>query len=523
MGSIISTDDKRQIAAKGMTVSQVENQLEHFQHGFPPISLVAPATVRHGGIHQLSERRIGEVLEIYRQYALEHKIVKFVPASGAASRMFKHLYEFRTIYRGTSEDQLELLKDRGPDSVYYVFEHIQDFCFFPILLDSLEKRGLDFDKLMEQSRYEKILNAMLTERGLEFGTLPKALIPFHSYGEEIRTAFAEHLAEAAFYAVSEGRHCYIHFTALPQHVELMEAHFQKIRKSFEEKFNIEYHISYSIQEPSTDIIAVDGDNNPVRDESGNLVFRPGGHGALLKNLNNLDADLLIIKNIDNVCHDRFKEDTYLYKKVLAGCLIFTQDQIFSYLRGLDNPTLPSMKVIENIWTFVENKLHVTPPAGSENWKKEDKVEYLRRKLNRPIRVCGMVENEGEPGGGPFWVRQKDGSVSLQIVEASQIDRKNPEQESILQNSTHFNPVDLVCSTKDYLGKTFDLSNFVDPMTGFITEKSLDGKVVKAQELPGLWNGSMSDWNTIFIEVPLSTFNPVKIINDLLRPEHREFQ
>jgi hypothetical protein len=232
---------------------------------------------------------------------------------------------------------------------------------------------------------------------------------------------------------------------------------------------------------------------------------------------------LIIKNIDNVCHDRFKEDTYTYKMVLSGCLIAIQDQIFSFLHGLENPTQPSMKVIDNIWSFVENKLEVTPPPEAQSWRKEEKIDYLIKKLNRPIRVCGMVENEGEPGGGPFWVKNHDGSISLQIVEASQIDRQNTDQEYILQNSTHFNPVDLVCSTKDYKGKTFDLSRFVDPQTGFITEKSIDGKVVKAQELPGLWNGSMSDWNTIFVEVPLTTFNPVKIINDLLRPEHREFQ
>ena len=522
MGAILTTDDRRQIAGRGMNLSGVEKQLRNFQDGFPPIPLVAAATTKHG-IQQLNPRRIEELVELYRLYSEDHKIVKFVPASGAASRMFKHLYEFRSFYRGTSEDQLELLKDRGPDSVYYFFEHIREFSFFPILLDACENRGLDFETVMDESRYEKILNTMLTDKGLEFGNLPKALIPFHSYGEEVRTAFAEHLTEAVHYAISGNKHCYIHFTSLPQHVSLMEAHFEEIKKSYEAKFNIKYHISYSIQQPSTDVIAADADNNPFRDENGNLVFRPGGHGALLHNLNKIDSDLLIIKNIDNVCHDRFKDDTYLYKKVLSGYLIAMQDQIFSFLNGLDNPTQPSMKVIESIWSFVENKLQVIPPPESDSWRKEEKIEDLIKKLNRPIRVCGMVENEGEPGGGPFWVKNHDGSTSLQIVEASQIDRQNQDQEYILQNSTHFNPVDLVCSTKDYKGKTFDLSKFIDPKTGFITEKSIDGKVIKAQELPGLWNGSMSDWNTIFVEVPLTTFNPVKIINDLLRPEHREFQ
>ncbi|MFA6481471.1 MAG: DUF4301 family protein [Bacteroidales bacterium] len=522
MGATLTTDDLGQIAGRGMQVSDVEKQLENFLHGFPPIPLVAAATTKRG-IQQLSLRRIEELIELYEEYVKNHKVIKFVPASGAASRMFKHLYEFRSLYRGTSEDQLELLKDRGPDSVYYFFEHIQEFSFFPVLLDALENRGLNFETVMEESRYEKILNTMLTDRGLGFGELPKALIPFHTYGDEVRTAFAEHLSEAAYYAISGKGQCYIHFTSLPQHVDLMEAHFAEIKKHLEEKFNIRYHVSYSIQEPSTDVIAVDGDNNPVRVEKGALVFRPGGHGALLQNLSNLDGDLIIIKNIDNVCHDRFKEDTYLYKKVLAGYLIALQDQMFSFLNGLDNPTQSSMKVIDSMLSFVENKLNITPPPESDKWKKEEKIDYLRRKLNRPIRVCGMVENEGEPGGGPFWVKNYDDSISLQIVEASQIDRRNPEQELILQNSTHFNPVDLVCSTRNYRGELFNLPRFTDPETGLITEKSIDGKIIRAQELPGLWNGSMSDWNTIFVEVPLTTFNPVKIINDLLRPEHREFQ
>jgi hypothetical protein len=521
MGAILTTDDQRQIAGRGMKTEDVEKQLNNFAEGFPPVPLVAAATVKNG-IHQLNSKRMEELADLYDNYSADHKIVKFVPASGAASRMFKHLYEFRSFYRGTSEDQLQLLKDRGPDSVYYFFENIRDFCFFPLLLDAMETRGLDFDLVMEESRYEKVLNSLLTDRGLNFGNLPKALIPFHSYGEEYRTPFTEHLVEAVHYAVSGKDQAFVHFTALPQHIALMESHFKSVKGKLEEKFNIHYQVSYSIQHPSTDVIAVDESNQPLRDETGRLVFRPGGHGALLQNLDVIDADLIIIKNIDNVCHDRRKSDTFIYKKSLGGYLISIQDQIFSFLRGLDHPTLPSMKVIDNMWSFVENKLHVVPPPGSENWKKEEKVEYLRRKLNRPIRVCGMVENEGEPGGGPFWVRQADGSITLQIVEGSQIDRTNPDQEHILQNSTHFNPVDLVCSTWDYTGKPFELTQFVDYKTGFISEKSIDGKSIKAQELPGLWNGSMSDWNTIFVEVPLSTFNPVKTINDLLRPEHQEY-
>jgi hypothetical protein len=516
-----TSDDLRQIADRGMKPKVVENQLQNFRNGFPPITLTAPATVKHG-ILQISPKRINELIDLYQDYCPSHKIVKFVPASGAASRMFKHLYQFRSLYRGTQENQLMLLKDKGPDSVYYFFENLKEFAFFPSLLDALELRGLDFDEIMDESRYEKILNTLLTDKGLDYGSLPKALIPFHKYHEETRTPFAEHLVEGAHYARSGKKHCHIHFTALPQHVDLMKSHFAKLKKQYEETYDVIYKISYSIQQASTDVIAVDPDNNPVRDEKAQLVFRPGGHGALLGNLSEIDADVIIIKNIDNVCHDRFKEDTYTYKQALAGKLISYQEQIFAFLHGLDNPTQPSMKVIDTICDFVEHKLRIIPPEDCHHWKKEDKIEFLRKKLNRPIRICGMVENEGEPGGGPFWVKNPDGTTSLQIVEASQIERSDPRQEEILQNSTHFNPVDIVCSIRNYKGEKFDLQQFTDPNTGFISQKSFNGKIIKAQELPGLWNGSMSDWNTIFMEVPLTTFSPVKTINDLLRSEHKEF-
>lgn len=520
MNSTFSPEDIRQIVERGMNPGDVEQQLVNFRTGFPPIKLIGPATVRHG-IRQMTAKRIDELASLYQSYASDHQVVKFVPASGAASRMFKHLFEFRIAYRGTYEDQLMLLKDKGPDSVYYFFENIQEFAFFPHLLDALEDRGLDFTTIMEESRYERVLNTLLTDKGLNYGNLPKALIPFHQYGDHSRTSFAEHLVEGAHYARSSGNTCHVHFTSLPDHIKLMKEHFREIRHELEEKFKIKYRIEYSIQQLSTDVIAVDNENNPARDAEGRLLFRPGGHGALLGNLESIDADLIIIKNIDNVCHDRCKEETYIYKEVLAGKLIDIQDQVFAFLRGLENPTSPSMKVIDSIWSFVENRLHVIPPPESGHWKKEEKIEYLKNKLDRPIRICGMVENEGEPGGGPFWVLNSDGSTSLQIVESSQIDRQNPEQEVIFQNSTHFNPVDIVCSIKNYKGAKFSLSDFVDHHTGFISQKSFDGKAIKAQELPGLWNGSMADWSTVFVEVPLITFNPVKNINDLLRSEHKQ--
>ncbi len=374
---------------------------------------------------------------------------------------------------------------------------------------------------MKESRYERVLNSLLTEKGLAYGTKPKALIPFHKYNDEVRTAFAEHLAEGAKYARSVGNICHIEFTVSPQHLDMMNEHFQELRNIYEDKYHIRYEVSFSIQAPETDVIAVDLKNKPLRDEDGDLVFRPGGHGALLKNLDEIDAPLIIIKNIDNICHDRVKEDSYYYKMALGGYLVHLQDQIHAYLKGLDHPTHPSTKVVSNMWFFMEHKLNIIPPEESVSWNKEKKISFMKEKFNRPIRICGMVENEGEPGGGPFWIKNADGSASLQIIEASQINLDDEGQKEILQKSTHFNPVDLICGIFDYHGEKFNLQKFVDPSTGFISTKSVDGQDVKAQELPGLWNGSMSNWITVFVEIPLITFNPVKIVNDLLRPQHTD--
>ncbi len=518
MANAFTDDDLKLLKERNIAITTVEQQIENFKNGFPFARLEEPATVKNG-ITQLTAKRMDEMVSVFEDFAAENEIVKFVPASGAASRMFKNLFEFRNHYRGTSEDQLELLKDKGPDSVYYFFENIDQFAFFPQLLDAFEDRGLDFDQTMKESRFERVLNTLLTDKGLSFGERPKAIIPFHSYADEVRTSFAEHLAEGAKYARSKGNVCKVHFTVSPQHLEMLEEHFMEIKEAFEDRYSIRYQISYSLQDPATDVITVDLNNQPVRNELGELIFRPGGHGALLNNLSNLDADLIIIKNIDNVCHDRLKSDTYYYKMVLSGYLVFLQEQIHNFLRGLEHPTAPSSKVISNMWSFMENKLHITPPEEADTWNKEKKIDYLKEKLNRPIRICGMVENEGEPGGGPFWIKGDDGSVELQIIEASQIDNNDITQLELLKSSTHFNPVDLVCGTKTYKGDHFELHDFVDPRTGFISMKSLDGQEIKAQELPGLWNGAMADWISVFVEVPLSTFNPVKIINDLLRPQH----
>jgi len=518
MDNSFSEKDLQLLMKRNINLSLVKNQILNYETGFPYVVLSEPASVRKG-ITQLTSKRMDEMVSIFEDFAAENKIIKMVPASGAASRMFKNLIEFRNSYRGTSEDQLELFKDKGPDSVYYFFEHLDEFAFFDDLVEALENRGHDYEATIKESRYERILNSLLTEKGLAYANLPKALIPFHKYHNEVRTAFAEHLIEGAKCARSAGNICNIEFTVSQQHLDVMKKHFQELRESYEERNHIRYEVSFSIQSPETDVIAVDLNNKPLRDEDGDLVFRPGGHGALLKNLDELDAPLIIIKNIDNVCHERINDDAYYYKMLLSGYLVHIQEQVHSYLKGLDHPTQPSTKVTSHMWSFMEHKLNVVPPDESVSWNKEKKIAFMKEKFNRPIRVCGMVENEGEPGGGPFWVKNPDGSVTLQIIESSQINLDNEEQVKILNNSTHFNPVDLICGIYNYHGEKFNLKDFVDHNTGFINNKSLEGQDIKAQELPGLWNGSMSNWITIFVEVPLLTFNPVKMVNDLLRSQH----
>ncbi len=519
MENLLTDKDLESLKTRGISIKEAQNQINYFKTGFPNIKLVESATIKKG-IIQISQKRMNDNVELYEDFAEEKKVVKFVPASGAASRMFKDLLEFRNTYRATSEDQLELLKDQGPDSIYYFFEHIEEFAFFDKLYKAMYKRGVSYEECRKEQRYEKILNSLITDKGLSYGNMPKALIPFHKYSKEVRSAFAEHLNEATRYARSAGNICHLHFTVSSQHIKLIQQQFELLRNSYEDRFQVRFDIEYSLQDPATDTITVDPDNNPLRDESGEIIFRPGGHGALLQNLNSIDADLIIMKNIDNVCHDRFKDDTHYYKMVLGGMLVYLQDQIFSFLKGLDSHTPPSVRVIDSMLAFVERKLHIIPPPGANHWNKERKMEYLKEKLNRPIRICGMVENEGEPGGGPFWVESDDTSISLQIVEASQIDQTDLEQVEILNKSTHFNPVDIVCSLKDYKGEKFQLSDFVNPNTGFISSKFMDGKEIKALERPGLWNGGMADWISVFVEVPLITFNPVKGVNDLLREQHQ---
>jgi hypothetical protein len=517
---MFSTRDQEQIVKSGLTEEQVLKQLAFFRQGFPYLDITAPATLSKG-ILKLDDHKVEKFTKIYDNFKNDLKVVKFVPASGAATRMFQDLIAFMNNYTGTPEEYLNLISDRRPESVFSFFKHFTDFSFYPELKDFIfEKSGEDLDILLEKNEYIKILKALLTKKGMNYANLPKGLIKFHRYLEFSRTPVEEHLIETAFYGTGKNGVSHIHFTIPVDMVKEFKKHFHEVQEILKEKYNYSYKITHSFQDHSTDTIAVDEENNPFRDGDGNLVFRPGGHGSLLKNIAGIDADLIFIKNIDNIVPDRLKKTQATYKKTLAGILIDIQSEIFHFLELLHSNRLIDAELLKKMVKFCEKDLNILMPEGFADWSKKQRIDFLIRKFNRPIRVCGMVQNEGEPGGGPFFSRSQDGTISLQIVESSQIDPNDSAKSEIISRSTHFNPVDLVCGVRDFNGNLFDLQKFIDPLTGFISVKSKEGKKLKALEWPGLWNGAMADWNTIFVEVPIETFNPVKIVNDLLREEHR---
>lgn len=513
---MFSEKDLQQIAEHGLTTAIIEEQIENFKNGFPFLGLEKAATIGDGII-----RADQETVKRYvaKFDAFGGKKLKFVPASGAASRMFKALFSFAEKFDGSESAIEKLNADKGFQSVYNFIDSLEKFAFYPALEKHFASKGENLAELKKAKHYGEIVNGLLEEDGLNYGGLPKGLLAFHSYANAApRTPVEEHMVEGANYSKNSDGSVNLHFTVSPEHESGFKALIAEKQAEYEAKFGVNYHITFSQQKKSTDTIAVDLENAPFRNQDDTLLFRPAGHGALLANLNDLDADVVFIKNIDNVVPDRMKETTFTYKKVLAGALLEVQTRIFNYQKMLEDS--PSKEKIVAIEDFLETKLCTAAPKGYSEYTHEERIEYLSQKLNRPIRACGMVINEGEPGGGPFWARNQDGSVSLQIAETAQIDTADSEQKEILSGSTHFNPVDLVCSMKNFKGEKFDLMKFRDPSTGFISEKSKDGKDLKAQELPGLWNGAMSDWNTIFVEVPIETFNPVKTVNDLLRDQHQ---
>jgi hypothetical protein len=500
-------EDLAAIAFKGLTPEEVNNQLVRFQKGYPFLEIDQTAQVNHG-IIQLNEQEKSALCAAWNAYLEKgHLVSKFVPASGAASRMFKDLFEWLNQKEHTLESAF----------IQQFFNGLKQFAFYDELQKAcLTNEKMDIDHLMQSGLHHLVVENLLTAKGLNYGSLPKGLLTFHAYPNGNRKAVIEHLVEGALYASSQGV-VNIHFTVSPEHKKAFEQTIKSALPDMERMFKVTYLISFSEQKQSTDTIAADKDNQPFR-ENGALVFRPGGHGALIENLNDLDSDVVFIKNIDNIVPDRLKDNTVLYKKVLAGLLVTRQKQVFDYLELLESGQYDHDQLLEIIH-FLQSDLYTRNPE-TKLLEDADLALYLMQKLHRPIRVCGMVRNTGEPGGGPFWAKNPDGTFSLQILESSQIDLNDPMKKEMFKNSTHFNPVDLVCSLKDHRNQKFDLKQFTDPNTGFISIKSKNGEALKALELPGLWNGAMSNWNTIFVEIPMETFNPVKTVNDLLRPEHQ---
>ncbi|MBR3939026.1 MAG: DUF4301 family protein [Bacteroidales bacterium] len=512
----LSPKDLKQISSLGLTKQDVLHQISNYKAGFPAVVLDSPATVENKGILRFSKEEEDFYISYYEEHSVNKNILKFVPASGAATRMFKDLYAFTSVYNGIPST---IAKDFPEVKVF--LDNINRFAFYDDLKRVMAKTGSSVDDYMSRADYPSVINYLLGRQYLGYGLLPKALLMFHKYEVGARTSLAEHFTEAYRYARSKDSAAYLHFTVSPEHRRKFLNEIRNIRKYYSSFSDIDFHVRLSEQKHYTDIIAVDEYNNPVRNDDGSLIFRPGGHGALIENLGDCKGDIIFIKNIDNVVPDNPLLDkqtiTVRYKKLLGGLLLNLQEKVFGMIHTLQQR--PSENDLKEIEDYMQKNLCIDLSRELSVSSFEKRVELLIMKLNRPIRVCGMVKNQGEPGGGPFWVVNGDGTKSLQIVETSQINRKNPEQEKILSAATHFNPVDLVCGIRTHSGRYFNLSNYVDHTTGFITKKTVGATIVKSQELPGLWNGAMADWITVFVEVPLQTFNPVKTINDLLRKEH----
>ncbi|MER3319762.1 MAG: DUF4301 family protein [Allomuricauda sp.] len=507
----LSPKDLEQLDSKGISKEKVKNQIQTFKEGISFVQL-AQAAVVGNGILRFSEKEQLDLLQYFEDNRGNLDLLKFVPASGAASRMFKAMFNFLDSYDPSEEKLSEYIERTGDADAQKFTDNLSDFPFYDVIMSRIEGKASSKDE--EAYLFVK---QMLTESGLNYGFYPKGLLPFHKYETGTATPFEEHLKEAALYAKTKGK-ANLHFTVSEQHDEMFAKEEALVGPKVSKKTDTKFDVSYSNQKPSTDTIAVDMENKPFKNSDGTILFRPGGHGALIENLNDQDADIIFIKNIDNVVIDKNLETVSNSKKMLAGVLKKVQDKAFAYAKLLEDDI--SIEKADEIKGFLEKDLNVRMPNNYDDLSVVEQKSILKDSINRPIRVCGMVKNEGEPGGGPFWIVDGEGNISLQIIESAQIDMDDKEQAAILQNATHFNPVDLVCGVRNHKGEKFNLLDYVDPKQGFITGKTKEGKELKALELPGLWNGAMAFWNTIFVEVPLVTFNPVKTVNDLLKPTHQ---
>ena len=511
-----SSSDIKHIDSLGLGLTDVEKQLEHYESPPSYVNLESSATIGDG-ILKLSDSEQQEYIDYYKRHNASLSIVKFTPASGAASRMFKVLHQFLEDYDPQKESINAYINKNKITELFLFFVTVEKLPFHDDTVDKMRSMVPDYDLLSLDQRRILFVKTLLEEKHLNYKNIPKGLLPFHRYKNHASTAFEEHFFEAAQYASVNNR-AVLHFTISEAHLEQFQAKLKGTQQLVESKTNIKFEVTFSYQASNTDVLAVDLKNRPFR-LNDKLLFRPSGHGALIKNLDQIDADIIFIKNIDNVVVNRYQQEVVKYKKVLAGVLLETQHQLFSYAKTLEANDLSENKISE-ITLFLTQKLNVVINPQFEKYANNHKIEYLKSKINRPIRVCGMVKNENEPGGGPFWVKHENGEISLQIVESAQVNTSLKKQKAILKNATHFNPVDIVCGVKNHKGEAFNLEQYIDSSSYFVTTKTKHGHKLKTLERPGLWNGSMADWNTIFVEVPIITFNPVKTVNDLLKFTHQ---
>ena len=514
MDLVFSEADYKQIAEYGIPLEKIKKQLNFYQSGVAKTVLIKPAHI-FSGIIKFTESEIQQKANFFDVNKSNLKLIKFVPASGAASRMFHFLNDFLNDFDIENESINAYINRKKASELSIFIVGLDKFPFFVAVHKKLKEIYPNFDNLDSDYKNFYFIKTLLSSDYFNYSNKPKAILPFHRYKTHIATPIEEHLYECNKYASANGN-SNLHFTISETHQLAFEKVIEEIKSKVEADTQTKIGIRFSYQNKETDILAVDNANNPCRDKNGKLLFRPGGHGALIENLNKLDSDVIFVKNIDNVIQNH-KEINVLYKKALAGIMVELQNQIFNYLQAIEDGTNIQ---IEEIIDFIKTKLNVKVSKDVLKYTAENQITHIKKILNRPIRVCGMVKNEGDTGGGPFWVRDSKGIVSLQIIETSQIDLTNPEQTKILSSATHFNPVDLVCGIRNYKNEKFDLTQFVDHNSGFIVEKTKNGKPLKSYELPGLWNGAMAKWITVFVEVPLITFNPVKTVNDLLKTAHQ---
>ncbi|WP_067144857.1 DUF4301 family protein [Pseudotamlana agarivorans] len=509
--------DIQQIYSKGITLNQIKAQVARLEEGMTYSVLIGAATIGKG-IERYDASETEKLIQLYEAKKENFSILKFVPASGAATRMFKFLFQFLQKYNPSKETIESYIGKEANSQVETFISNLKQFPFYDEVLTKAHETNPNFDNLSRGERCLYFVKMMLDEDALNYSFFPKGLLPFHQYNGKIVTAFQEHLFEATLYASSENQ-ANLHFTVSEKHQVYFDKTLKAIKSDLEADTGVTFNISFSFQKEATETVALTAKDEVYKNEDGSILFRPAGHGALLENLNDLDHDIIFIKNIDNIVVAEKNIEVSNYKKLLAGVLLEAQEKVFAYLQKLTEGTAEEAD-FNLMVLFLRYRLNVPVSVDFETYTFDEKTAYLIDKFNRPIRVCGMVKNQGEPGGGPFWVKDKNDEVSLQIVEFAQIDFSKTVQQGIVYKATHFNPTDLVCGVKDYKGNKFNLKDFVDPEAAFITSKTHNGVDIKALELPGLWNGSMAYWNSIFVEVPLETFNPVKTVNDLLKPEHQ---